>query len=482
MSIEPFPTDLLPEPVAEYVRQAGAALGCDPAYIAVPMLAVIASAIGNTRRIRLKPTWSEPAVVWAAVVGESGTVKSPALELALRPVWRRQKSALKEHAKARAEYKAAMTEWKAVKKSDRGVEPEPPQACERPLCLDITIEALADRLLATPRGTLVAPDELAGWFGSFNQYKAGGADVAHWLSLFGARPLKVDRKTGDKTTIYVPNAAVSVTGTIQPDTLRRVLTPEFFDNGLTARILLAMPATTPKRWSESEIDGATDQAVTALFTALFELRPCAGTEGDNEPVMVDLNGDALARWVDFVNDHGQTMDGMSGSERAAYSKLEGYAARFALLFHCVRQATGENGNDYVDREDIERGIQLVRWFGNETLRVYGELSRDESDRANSELVKVVQKNGGTIGERELSRGPRRYRKPGAASDALEELVQAGLGEWFYPPQKDTGGEPVRSFRLFDFQPGDTGDGDGTPAGGVENDGCVTVAMSPGVRR
>ena len=59
----PFPLATVPEPVSGYIRQAAAALDCDVAYVAVPLLPVLASAIGNTRRIRLKQTWREPAVI-----------------------------------------------------------------------------------------------------------------------------------------------------------------------------------------------------------------------------------------------------------------------------------------------------------------------------------------------------------------------------------------------------------------------------------
>jgi hypothetical protein len=216
-------------------------------------------------------------------------------------------------------------------KNSHGEPPDPPDPCPHSLCMDITIEALADRLMASPRGTLVAPDELAGWFGSFNQYKAGGADVAQWLSLFGARPLKVDRKTGDRTTIFVPQAAVSVTGTIQPQTLRRVLTHEFFGNGLTARMLLVMPASTPRRWTDREIDPLTDQSISDLFQLLFNLKPAPGTDGQDHPVLLDLTPDARQLWIDFVNQHGQEMDGLDTRQRAAYSKLEAYAAAKAYV-------------------------------------------------------------------------------------------------------------------------------------------------------
>ena len=78
-------TSYFPDAIRGFVGVGASALGCDQSYIGVPLLAVLASAIGNTRRIRLKDTWTEPAVVWTAIVGDSGTVKSPALELAVLP-------------------------------------------------------------------------------------------------------------------------------------------------------------------------------------------------------------------------------------------------------------------------------------------------------------------------------------------------------------------------------------------------------------
>ena len=68
-----FPTDALPTVVANFIHQGAAALGCDESYIALPLLATLASAVGNSRRICLKRTWREPAMVWALIVGESGT-------------------------------------------------------------------------------------------------------------------------------------------------------------------------------------------------------------------------------------------------------------------------------------------------------------------------------------------------------------------------------------------------------------------------
>ena len=62
--------------------------------------------------------------------------------------------------------------------------------------------------------------------------------------MFGARDLLVDRKSEGQKPIFVPRAAVSIVGGIQPQVLRRALGPEHFENGLAARMLLTMPPTT----------------------------------------------------------------------------------------------------------------------------------------------------------------------------------------------------------------------------------------------
>jgi hypothetical protein len=235
-----FPVTGLPDPVDKFVMDAARAIGCDPSYVALPLLAGLAAAIGNTRRIHLKHSWNEPAIVWGAIVGDSGTLKSPALEVALRPIRRRQHAAMKQFAEAMEAYKVQLMEYEkqlaAWKRSSEGG--ERPVKTEEPVavrcwCDDSTIEALAVLLQQNPRGLLLVRDELAGWLGSFDRYNQGrGADAAKWLEMFGGRSIMVDRKSGQSKTIYVQRAAVSVTGGIQPETLRRALGAEHRENGL----------------------------------------------------------------------------------------------------------------------------------------------------------------------------------------------------------------------------------------------------------
>ena len=226
----PFPVDAIPQPVGRYIQAAGASIGCDPAFVALPLLSAIAGAVGTSTRIELKPDWHEPSILWTGIVGDSGTHKSPSLKAATRFAdsqdARGEIRAFRDDMAAYdVEQQRYETELKVWQRKPSGSAPEKPVAptCKRFSIADVTIEALADRLADNPRGVLIGRDELAGWLDSFNQYKGGrGADTAAWLSIHNAGSLRVDRRGGDRKTIFVQSAAVSITGGIQPPVLRAV--------------------------------------------------------------------------------------------------------------------------------------------------------------------------------------------------------------------------------------------------------------------
>ncbi len=92
-------------------REAASSLGCDNSFVVLPLLAGLASAVGNTRRVRLKTDWPEPAIIWAVIVGESGSLKSPALKQALAPVAKRERETARNY-----EHELKVYEFDAPKK------------------------------------------------------------------------------------------------------------------------------------------------------------------------------------------------------------------------------------------------------------------------------------------------------------------------------------------------------------------------------
>jgi len=455
----PFPVEALPEPVRSYVADGAEAIGCDESFIALPMLSGLAAAVGNTRRIKLKRGWAEPAILWTAVIGESGTQKSPAFRLALKAVRDRQHRLMKDHEAAMKDWEAqnelheiVMSNWKkAAAKSD--TPPDPPEAPEQPTCPrnwieDCTTEALAMLLQQNPRGLLTLRNELSGWF-SFGQYKNGGGadDVARWLQMFDADALIVDRKTSG--TIYVPCASVSIAGGIQPAILERSLGQQHRDNGLLARLLIAHPPRRAKHWTETTVTQSLDAAMTAVFDRLYTVEPDLDEDGDLQPRLLPLNRQAKQVWITFVNEHGQEQLQYVGDEAAAWSKLEGYAARLALVIHCTRAAADDpelEDTEVIDRVSIDAGIRLSRWFADEALRVYQTLGEEDEARDRRQLIELIERHDGQMTVRQWQR-LRSHKRAADAQTELDALVEADLGQWDTAPPGPKGGRPTRRFVL-----------------------------------
>ncbi len=471
---KPFPVDVLPEPIRGFITEAAKAIGCDPSYIALPLLSGLASAIGNTHRIALKRGWTETAILWTAIVGESGTMKTPAFKLAMKAIRKAQDRAWKEHEAAMAEYEAQhlryeaeLTGWKrdaAKAKPGDGYTIAPPEKpippiARRYIVSDTTTEALAPILLGNPRGVLLARDELAGWLGSFDRYaKAGkaGADSSHWLSMHNGEAMTTDRKTGIPPTIHVPSASVSIAGGIQPGILARAMGREHHESGMLARLLFAMPPRQVKRWTEADVDPATEAAVAAVFDRLFSLTMEVDPESadplnpDLRPRLVLLDEEGKRAWATFYNEHATEQAELSGDLSAAWSKLEGYAARLALVVHLTRWAADDatlRDPVRVDDASIAAGVVLARWFGDEARRVYAVLSESDDDRDTRRLVDLIRQKGGDVSGRELVQSSRAYPKVADAEAALSGLVDAGAGSWRMPEQHGPGGPKARRFVL-----------------------------------
>jgi hypothetical protein len=454
----PFPVEALPVSLAVFVCLAAAALGCDPAYVALPCLATAAALIGNSRAIRLKRAWTGPCVVWAAVIGDSGTLKSPAQRQVIAPVYRLQRELLGEYEKARAAHEAARAQYeklaKAASKAGKPLDdvlPDAPTPC-RVVTGDVTIEKLGLLLAENPRGMLVCRDELRSWFASFTRYKGqtGGSDLSQWLEFFRAEAVIIDRKTTERPTLLIPQAAVSVCGGIQPGTWGRVLTKEHFEAGLVARLVVAMPSKLQKRWRDAEIDPTTQHEFEALLRKLFALKPDQDEQGDPVPFIVKLTPEAKAAWVKFYDEWAARQAEAEGELAACLAKLEAYAARFALVHHIVsRVAEGRDDCDPVEVASIEAGATLASWFAYEAERAYAVGRCSDEERQMRRLLEYIQGHGGEVTPRTLHKANRsKYLTPEAAEAALEALVRGGLGTWV----PSEGGRPSRKFRLHPDAP------------------------------
>jgi hypothetical protein len=458
-----FPVNALPKPVRRYVATCAKSICCDLSYIALPLLTAIAAAIGNTRRLRLKHGWCVPPILWTASVGESGSAKSPGYKAAMEPLNDRQEVAMevytevaKDYAIAMARYEKELTAWKREKKN-QGDPPERPVEpyAERYIVSDTTIEALAPLLLQNPRGLLLARDELAAWFGSFDRYagaKSVNADAAQWLSMYNADRIVVDRKTGQPKTIYVPRAAVCVTGTIQPEILHQALGSVHRQSGLAARLLMTCPPRKPKPWTEAEIPPKLLASIRRVFDRLYALEPTADEHGRPTPVPVALTPSAKSLWVTWCNAHNEEQLELTGERAAAWSKLEEIPARLALVVHYVRWAVLDpkiSNQNVIDDATMAAAIELTEWFKYETERIYDLLAESPDHHSRRKLIELMERHGGRMTAANLRRFDRRYRDDlEGAEKALDDLVASGDAVWEVVPPGPKGGKPTRECVLL----------------------------------
>jgi hypothetical protein len=451
LDYQSFPVGVLPTPLSEFVGEGAQAVGCDQVYLALPLLVGCSASIGHTRRLRLRRTWTAPASLWGCIIGESGDKKSPPMELALKSLeeldcaeHQRNEEALAEYAQKLAEFKRDFRNWERGKRTDQPVEPSAP-VLTRILIDDVTIEGLMPILRDNPRGVLIYKDELRHWFSSFDRYvsKQGGDDC-FWLKVFSNRLAISDRKTSAMVRVRRP--FVSLIGAIQPGPLKRVLGIEHLESGMAARLLLAWPPSRPRKWTDAQMPEQTEQAIAALMASLRKFDFDLDSDGKPQPKLVWPTDGALERFRQWHDDLSVELCGMSGALKAAFSKLEEYAARIALVLHCVRQATGETSSEMLDEISMQAGIDLARWFKHEARRCYAMLGESDEATERRKLLEWIERRGSEVTIRQVQMGYRRLRTPGFAEAALTELVQQNFGRWKVTPSAK-GGPPGQVFVL-----------------------------------
>ena len=248
-----FDPSLLPVPLRGWVKDVSERMDNAPPDFAAAATVVVAAALLG-RKVGIRPKrqddWTVVPNLWGGLVGPPASMKTPALEQAIKPVKRLAAEAQEAHEKTLKEHSLDLmvveAERSALKKkleatakkvaaasASRGdleevrqeiedlEEPETP-AERRYMTNDATIEKIAEILRDNPDGILYYRDELMGWLRSLD--KAGReADRAFYLEAWnGNGSFSVDRI--GRGSLHVPAVCVSVLGGIQPGPLTTYVT------------------------------------------------------------------------------------------------------------------------------------------------------------------------------------------------------------------------------------------------------------------
>lgn len=306
IELAPFPLRLLPRPILAYVSEMSKSFPVAPDFIALPAIVAAGAAIGCSRRIRLKPHWTEGAGLYAGIVGPPGTLKSPAIQKALDPIFRRQQQYTDTYHKEHEKYVSTKSEFERAKRGGKGGEktlsPPVKPVLKEIFTTDATGEAVAELLMNNQRGLLLYSDELTAWVKGFNQYRNGrGSDKQFYLSAWSNSPHKVNRK--EKLPIVLPQPFVSIIGGVQPDVVPDLNDRDGVEDGFFQRLLLIYPRTEPVRWSEVEVCEEVRKAYYDLFEELYDLRWDRASCHDRPSIELGLTPEAQRFFIDWYNGH-----------------------------------------------------------------------------------------------------------------------------------------------------------------------------------
>ena len=458
-----FPIDTVPAAWQAWLERTAHGAGATPAHVAVPLLGIASSLIGTARRVMASQSWTQPMTNWTAVVGSSGTGKTPGIDAtkrALSHIERDRRSKVAELRRAhesRVEAaKAVRAQWKKeVKRAAQGKvvsieeyrnkvasEPVMPAAAADPgpfvaprlYVSNVTIERLAVLLQARPQGMLMLSDELAGLFLNMSRY-SGGQDNEFWLEAWNGSSYTVERM--GRPPIAVNHLLVGVVGGLQPDKLARSFKGDM--DGMYARILFAWPDDPPYQPLTNEVTEVEPEIVNAL-SRIIDLT--SEGEGEFVPRRIPLSREAVEAFERFRQFQHHGKDVLDGREREWWAKSPAHVLRLAgTLCYLAWAMVGGPEPERIQVEYVRAAVRLVRdYFWPHSRAALRQIGLSERHTNARRALLWIKANG----KDEVSSEEIRRNALGRSLDADQTQVPArrfGKG-WVAPRDRD---QHTRSF-------------------------------------
>ncbi|MDR2755335.1 MAG: DUF3987 domain-containing protein, partial [Planctomycetaceae bacterium] len=271
----PFPVALLPVTVARFIHEVSAANGCDAAGVSIATLVVLATAIGNSRRLRLKRGWVFPAILWGMLIARKGTIKTWSLSPPMKPLDQRQAEYQNKYQLEKKEYEQKRAEYNRLTPAQRRQETLPDLTepiLKRIVSRESTEQKVVKNCAENPRGFCIYSDELATLLQGMGQYckdGKGGNAQSMFNSLFNGEGLESERISENR---YAPHAFVCILGGIQPRIAKKCFNQESFESGFASRFIPVAPPAKVATWNDDIVSENTEQAYCRLIFAILTLQ------------------------------------------------------------------------------------------------------------------------------------------------------------------------------------------------------------------
>lgn len=366
-----FPLSVFPDAIQSIVHELVTYENFNLEFTSTIILSVFSTATGNTFRIRIKGNWITNCALYMILVGRPGLGKTPPLGYLYTPIRDKDQQMLE---KARRENNRYVEQQAAKKDEAADDKMEKPHLIQT-IISDFTQEAMVSIHYDNPHGIVLLVDEVVALFNSVKRYSAKSNLIEDLLSAYSGQPLKAVRKT-EAFPLSIPQPCINLIGGIQTDMLDEVFKKEYMANGLLDRFLFTFPKNKKIPKWQIGIDKLhrpdTMKKWQHYINKVLELSFPVKDDGVvAEPKVLEMTDEAMRffyEWNNGIIDKVNAIEDDNDVE-SRVMKLNGNAARLALILQVMRWSAGEGPIDRIDLESVKGAISLIGYFEESYRRV-----------------------------------------------------------------------------------------------------------------
>jgi CRISPR-associated protein Cmr3 len=368
--------------LAEPIKKVAAWMGVDSEAVLTHLLPIAAGLINPNSRIVVKKctNFVEPCLLYSAVIAETGSRKTPLLNIPKAPLVKLQ---AEEDARYKAELDAYQKEIEAYnhrpKENKDDAPPVPPHPPREFYVDNITVESLDEIKGFQPnKAFTMIKDELSGLFASHGAYKGGrGSDKESFLSGWGGGGVKKNRRSKD-SRVSLARDSLSITGGIQPDKLR-ALFGDFTDaQGEWARFLWYQMPMRPYKIPRHDAAYSLGDLLESIYRKLDSLPELEFYFSKDGQKFYD-------DWYDkrYEQTRNETKPGL----KAAMAKMPGQAARLIGVLHVLNGVSSQTPEvqEEISLTTVRAGCHLAQFYLGQVTMLQGD-----GDALHGELTPVLK--------------------------------------------------------------------------------------------
>jgi Protein of unknown function (DUF3987)/Bifunctional DNA primase/polymerase, N-terminal/Primase C terminal 2 (PriCT-2) len=476
-TVPPFDVTFLPENVGPWVHDIADRMQCPIDFVAIPVVVTLGALIGS--KIGIKPEantdWLEVPNLWGVIVGRPGTMKTPAINEALQPLYNLQKAAAKKNEKALHDYNLAT---KVYDKKRKLIEKDLDDAIENNgdveaitkklgelqelreprarqyIATDVTYEKLGEIASKNPLGILVHRDELIGLISDLSKEENATARGFYLQAWSGTSPYVFERIIRGK--IEIPNACVSLLGTTQPAKISHLVQSANSggkqDDGLMQRFALMIWPDHSSAWKSADRHADTEAKEKAIkvFYDLDGIKSKDIITGeysvDEAITFLRFDDEALAA---FVNWRGALEKKLRSGELSP--ALESHFSKYRKLVPTIALINylADGGRNAVDLTALKKAIAFSDYLAAHAVRCYGSGSNHIVATAKAVLrrIKKGDLTDGFTARNIYGSGWSGLTDPTTVKAALESLVDTNWLREKVNKSMTNGGRPKVTFEI-----------------------------------